>query len=404
MVKTNKPQNTKKSTKGSDNNMQSNLAVLPYYNQHEGTNLSVIDIKAEVENTEEEEKAAGFVEEVPDFVQAMAHKKAMDRNSKPLTIRKIKEYSDNNQLNFNLAIQRGEVWKSYQKSLLINSLVVNFPIPQVFAWDKERNGELIILDGKQRLTTIIDFLNDGFRLDKNTPDALGYKMADKVFSELDAALQNEILAYTIDFQVCMDNNNEVITDIFVRLNNGTALTKFEKLRAEIGTTVMDFVDKVAKMPFWDSKVSWTQLESTHFIAHQVIIAAMMVLDGEIDLSIDNIGSYAFHMRDKGIDEHIAAKMIELTEYMGEVPLNEKDVKKIYRTTHIPAIFTIINTKVDKLRFADDLLNWFKNRGSSYQNACRSGVAKSSNVQIRLREISAYFENLNYPKDAADEAI
>ncbi|MDR1701849.1 MAG: DUF262 domain-containing protein [Sporomusaceae bacterium] len=384
-----------------------NVTVLPFVNNAEEVaniiaSAEVINIEAEkieAEHIEAEETTSEYLEEVNEPVTAMAHKRAMDRNTKALTVRKIKEYSDKNKLNFNLAIQRGEVWKPFQKSLLINSLAVNFPIPPVFAWDKERNGNLIILDGKQRLTTIIDFLNDGFRLEKNTPDALGYKMEGKTFSELDNELQNEILAYTIDFQVCMDNNPDIITDIFVRLNNGTSLTKFEKLRAEIGTTVMDFVDKVAKMPFWDSQASWTPLERTHFVAHQVILATMMVLDGEIELSIDNIGSYAFHLRDKGIDEHIANKLIEITQYLGEISINEKDAKKIYRTTHIPAIFTVVNTKIDKLRFTDDLLNWFKNRGSAYQNASRSGVSKSANVQIRLKEISAYFAQYDYPTES-----
>jgi hypothetical protein len=406
MAKTEKPKNTKKITKGSEQTMNNVVALLSDPNSISNSDSNTIDegevIDITAENTVAEEEAVGFVEEVPDFISAMAHKKAMDRNSKLLTVRKIKEYADENKLNFNLAIQRGEVWKPFQKSLLINSLAVNFPIPQIFAWDKEHDSNLIILDGRQRLTTIIDFLNDGFRLDKNTPKAIGCIMADRVFSELDTILQNEILAYTFDFQICMDSVPQIITDIFVRLNNGTALTKFEKLRAEIGTTVMDFVDKASKMPFWDIQASWTELERTHFVAHQVIIATMMVLDGEIDLSIDNIGSYAFHMRDNGISEDIAAKLIELTDYLGNVPLNEKDAKKIYRTTHIPAIFTVINLKVDKNLFAANLLNWFKNRGSAYQNACRAGVAKSSSVQTRLKEIAAYFAKFDYPKNTEDE--
>lgn len=213
MAKTDKPKSTRKITKGSEHNMNNIVALLSDPNSISDSNPisegEIIDITAE--NTEAEEEAVGFVEEVPDFISAMAHKKAMDRNSKLLTVRKIKEYADENKLNFNLAIQRGEVWKPFQKSLLINSLAVNFPIPQIFAWDKERDSNLIILDGRQRLTTIIDFLNDGFRLDVNTPEAIGCTMADKVFSELDAVLQNEILAYTFDFQICMDNAPQIIT-------------------------------------------------------------------------------------------------------------------------------------------------------------------------------------------------
>jgi len=353
-----------------------------------------------IENTEAEELATGFVEEVPDFVEAMAHKKAMNRNNQNLTIRKVKTKSDAGELNFDLAIQRGEVWNSFQMSLFINSLIVNFPIPQVFAWDKDRNDVLHILDGKQRLTTIINFLNDGFRLDKKTPAVFSCEIAGKLFSELHPNLQDEILSYSIDFQICRDQDPNIITDIFIRLNNGTQLTKFEKIRAEIGTEVMEFVDQVAKMKFWSELAAWTARERTHFVSHQVILATMMILNDETELSIDNIGSYAKWLRDTGIhsDIHVNTieKLIAITNYLGNIPLAEKDRKKIYRTTHIPMLFTVLNPVVDPARTADNIIDWFKNRGQAYKNACAAGVAQSTNVKIRLEQIKEYFSFFNYP--------
>lgn len=74
----------------------------------------IVERLKDVENTLAEEQALGFIEEEPVEVQAMAHRKAMDRQGKMLTVKKIVEYNAQNRLNFDLAIQRGYVWKDAQ--------------------------------------------------------------------------------------------------------------------------------------------------------------------------------------------------------------------------------------------------------------------------------------------------
>ena len=60
--------------------------------------------------------------------------------------------------------QRNEVWQdNRRKSLFIESLLLNIPIPIFYAYSNE-DERLSIIDGKQRLSTIRDFCNNQFRL------------------------------------------------------------------------------------------------------------------------------------------------------------------------------------------------------------------------------------------------
>ncbi len=52
--------------------------------------------------------------------------------------------------------QRREAWDNKRKSKFIESLIIGLPIPQiVLAESRDRRGSYIVLDGKQRLLSIL---------------------------------------------------------------------------------------------------------------------------------------------------------------------------------------------------------------------------------------------------------
>ncbi len=59
--------------------------------------------------------------------------------------------------------QRLDVWSFKQRSELIESVLMGLPIP-VFYFNEGQNGELLVVDGRQRLTSFIKFLNNEFEL------------------------------------------------------------------------------------------------------------------------------------------------------------------------------------------------------------------------------------------------
>jgi hypothetical protein len=64
-------------------------------------------------------------------------------------------------IQLNLRFQRRDAWNITRKSRFIESLILGFPVPQiVLATNNKEKGKFIVLDGKQRLLTILQFYGD----------------------------------------------------------------------------------------------------------------------------------------------------------------------------------------------------------------------------------------------------
>ena len=116
------------------------------------------------------------------------------------TAKKLKKMVDKGTMTFDNAIQRGLVWKNDRKSLLIHSMIVGYPIPPFYA-EKNENGNMDMLDGKQRSNTIREFLDGEFALvDLPETENESSELIDlngKKFSDLPQEFQDNITDYSL---------------------------------------------------------------------------------------------------------------------------------------------------------------------------------------------------------------
>ncbi|MFM6899575.1 MAG: DUF262 domain-containing protein, partial [Microcystis panniformis] len=64
-------------------------------------------------------------------------------------------------IQLNPRFQRRDAWNITRKSRFIESLILGFPVPLiVLAANNKEKGKFIVLDGKQRLLTILQFYGD----------------------------------------------------------------------------------------------------------------------------------------------------------------------------------------------------------------------------------------------------
>ena len=73
-------------------------------------------------------------------------------------------FSNKEKYNDTMNYQRNYVWSTKMKSLLIESFIMNIPIPPIFLFEQEYSY-YEILDGKQRISSIVDFYNDKYALE-----------------------------------------------------------------------------------------------------------------------------------------------------------------------------------------------------------------------------------------------
>lgn len=67
-------------------------------------------------------------------------------------------------MNLNPEYQRRRVWSNEQKSRLIESFIMNIPVPPVFLYEISFS-KYEVMDGLQRLSTLFDFYNGNFQLE-----------------------------------------------------------------------------------------------------------------------------------------------------------------------------------------------------------------------------------------------
>lgn len=79
--------------------------------------------------------------------------------SRDWTVQTIASQIKHGNIDLNPGFQRGNAWDDRRRSRLIESLIVNFPVPEIVLAEKIGTRQsFIVLDGKQRLLTIAGFM------------------------------------------------------------------------------------------------------------------------------------------------------------------------------------------------------------------------------------------------------
>ena len=136
--------------------------------------------------------------------------------------------------------QRRDAWTIPRKSRFIESLVLGLPVPEiVLAERKEARGRFLVLDGKQRLLTVLQFIGQATQGKNNQFKLSGLEVRNdlngKSYSDFQSSsLINDLNAFnnsTIRSVVVRNWPNAALLHlIFVRLNTGSVSLSPQELR------------------------------------------------------------------------------------------------------------------------------------------------------------------------------
>lgn len=112
--------------------------------------------------------------------------------------------------------QRRSVWTLKAKSYLIDTLLRGRPIPKVLMTQNLTEGRNVrtVVDGQQRLRTILGFIEGEFKISR----AHNRDLANLTFEQLPQEIRSELLKYEIGVDLLFDLSFEDILDVFARLN------------------------------------------------------------------------------------------------------------------------------------------------------------------------------------------
>lgn len=126
--------------------------------------------------------------------------------------------------------QRWSVWSLEYKQQFIETLLLAYPSPAIFLYRRvDENGTTLyeVVDGKQRLMAIFEFLDNQFAIKDNSPLA---SHQGKYFKNLEKDEKIAFFDYDLSVEYLPTNNETVINDIFDRLNRNTAKLTAQELR------------------------------------------------------------------------------------------------------------------------------------------------------------------------------
>ncbi|AYZ95894.1 DUF262 domain-containing protein [Burkholderia dolosa] len=126
--------------------------------------------------------------------------------------------------------QRRSVWNDAFKAYFIDTVLLNYPAPAIFLYEEisaEGTSMYHVVDGKQRITTILEFVQGKFAVgEKSELTAL----RGKYFEGLDENVRREFWSYQLLVEYIPTNDEGVINSIFDRINRNVAKLTAQELR------------------------------------------------------------------------------------------------------------------------------------------------------------------------------
>lgn len=151
-------------------------------------------------------------------------------NTRNYSVRDFEEWQDRNELVLAPKFQRREVWSAKARSYLIDTIIRGKPIPKLYMRQNvnpaTRRTTREIVDGQQRLRTVLNFIKDGFKISRAHHEDYGGKS----FSQLDSGTQKEILKYEFVVDLLQDMPDNEVYDVFARINTYAEKLKPQELR------------------------------------------------------------------------------------------------------------------------------------------------------------------------------
>lgn len=328
----------------------------------------------------------------------------MKKDMVETTAKEYLEKVENGSISLDVSVQRrDDQWSLAQKSSLIESMMKGYPIPAICVVTYE--GTTVVIDGLQRTTAIKGFYNDEYAL-----EGVEESLSGKKFSELDAQNQQMFCEYRLSLMDGGVVSGKELIEVFLRLNNGTALSKTQKTRGFLGISVAKWAKEMCEHPLFTKMASFTARQLRDDAPLECLLQGIMLIhaclgDDEGNLyPWKNISRNEVQKYGRDILSKVSQKQLdgyaEVIKY-----LDSADVTHNYEKTFIPALIVLgkyaMMSGVSNQAFNEYLVHMRTNLPVGYGEFTGAGnVSKAKTVgriKILINDFNSKFTELKKPE-------
>lgn len=189
------------------------------------------------------------------------------------------DLANNGQLDLNPPYQRKSVWTAKDRRFFLDTIMRNYPAPPIFVHrtiDDQGRTTYHVVDGKQRLETILDFANGKLAMAKDFKDI---NIDGRKIKDFPIAYKRKFWDYVlvVDFLNQLDG----IEEVFDRVNRNARNLQPQELRhARYNGWFISEAENFSDNPFWanirvSTKAKAKRMKDIQFVSELLLV----VLEG-----------------------------------------------------------------------------------------------------------------------------
>ena len=318
----------------------------------------------------------------------------------------------------------GDVWTKEKKQLLIDSVLNDYDIPKIYfhIYEREQQTETgitySVIDGRQRLETIWQFIEGKFNLSHDFEYQRDPSIKIAGLSYEDIAKEHPRIRIQFDSFVLpivgvRTDDEELIEDMFSRLNEAVPLNAAEKRNA-FGGEAVKAIRKLSKMELFTDKVKFSNKRYQHLeVSSRILLTENSLIQSNkiIDTKKVYLDKFAFTNSEKKQEmivlfervEHIVQQMQEVFSESDEI-LRSQGNMVLYYLIFRQALHLNEIDKITRRKLLDFRVELAKNRKEAEENYSEStfeflefdrlsqqGTNDASNIRERFRTLAAYLD-------------
>lgn len=216
------------------------------------------------------------------------NKRKIATDAYPMSIGEVINLYRDGEIDIHPEFQRVYRWDKYQKSSLIESILMGIPLPSFFVSQRD-DGVWDLVDGLQRLATILSFTGEYKNEDEALLEPLKLEKT-KYIPELEGAvwksdfgenalpieIQRDFKRYKIDFKIIKkESDDNAKYDLFQRLNTGGSSLEGQEVRncllIMVNKDAYDFIEKLSENEDFIDCTPVTERQENERYRHELVL-------------------------------------------------------------------------------------------------------------------------------------